>query len=53
MIEIARACALYPLAAYQITNCLLRTALTTAARPAPAPLRGPAKPSIQEARTSA
>lgn len=53
MIEIARACALYPLAAYQITNCLLRAAVTTAVRQAPAPPHFPAKPSTQEARTSA
>ncbi|MFJ1560713.1 hypothetical protein [Streptomyces mirabilis] len=53
MIEIARACALYPIAAYQITKCLLRAALTTAARQIPAPRRAPAKPSTQETRVSA
>ncbi|WP_331732419.1 hypothetical protein [Streptomyces sp. NBC_00989] len=53
MIEVARACALYPLAAYQITNCLLRAALTTAVRQAPVLLSPPARPPMQEARTSA
>ena len=52
VIEIARACALYPLAAYQITNCLLRAALTTAARQAPALLSFPARP-LREEATSA
>jgi hypothetical protein len=53
VIEIARACALYPLPVYQVTACLMQAALTTAARQAPAPLRAPAKPSTQEVRASA
>lgn len=39
MIDIAYACALYPLAAYQLTTAALRAALTTAAGDQRAPTR--------------